>query len=267
MSSTLIAHCDTTVRTRDQLRELHTPERTKSWLPIPHYDLVSQIAVSLGDRGIAISREQFSVGGADDCLMYGIMDLAIPGFESSHVSPSVGFRTANNRKHRLEIIAAGSVFVCDNRCFSGYDGAVFVKRKHTSGLDVAELVPPAIDLYLDKVGVWKADIDHMRECSLSDGRAKGMIYDAFVTRPRNVLPMHLLADVHRLYFDDEIQRDKFASRSLWSLNNAFTESVKKLDAIGQNRYGREIGTYFGEILHDVPARQVALRTWLDRSSV
>jgi hypothetical protein len=89
----------------------------------------------------------------------------------------------------------------------------------------------------------------MREYSLTDGRAKEVIYDAFVSA-RAVMPMRMLDDVHKLYFDDQVQRDKFADRSLWSLSNAFTQAVKELAPMPQQRSGVEIGRYFGRVLHN-----------------
>jgi hypothetical protein len=61
--------------------------------------------------------------------------------------------------------------------------------------------------------------------------------------------LRFLPDVHRLYFDDQEQREKFEARSLWSLNNAFSEIVKKLAVTPQQRAGVSIGRYFGRTLH------------------
>lgn len=248
MSSTLIAHVDCKYLTRDQLEGLPTPPPTKSWKPIPHFELVSTLAAEFETRGITIVREQYAVGGFEDAKIFGTMDLAIPDVEDEFTGTSLGLRGSNDRTMKIQVIAASRVFVCDNMCFSGSTGSVCLSKKHTSRLDMAEVIPPAIDLYLDKSGAWRADIDKMREFSLTDGRAKEVIYDAFMGS-RAVLPMRLLDDVHALYFDDEVQRAKFEDRTLWSLNNAFTEAVKVLKAVPQQRNGVEIGKYFGKVLH------------------
>jgi hypothetical protein len=133
-------------------------------------------------------------------------------------------------------------------CFSGSDGAVVLKRKHTSRLDLAHVVPSAVESYLEKAGAFLLDIERMRDFALTDDRAKGLIYDAF-TRGRAVLPLRLLPQVHRFYFDNEEQRARFEDRSLWSLSNAFTEAVKALRAVPQQHCGVAIGRYFGRVLH------------------
>jgi hypothetical protein len=255
LSSTLIAHVDCKYRTRAELESIVTPPATESWKPVPHFDLVSTLIDELGRREIAVVAERYAVGGLEGAKLYGTIDLHIPGVDDEFVGTSLGLRTANDRTMKMSVIAAAHVFVCDNTAFSGSEGAVFLSKKHTSGLDIAEVIPPAIDLYLDKSGAWRADIDKMRECSLSDVRAKELIYDAFLGS-RAKLPMHLLGDIHELYFDDEIQREKFEDRSLWSLNNAFTEAVKALKPVSQQKNGVEIGRYFGKVLHRIGYRSV-----------
>jgi hypothetical protein len=248
MASSLIAHVDCKYITRDQLQFLSTPEPTSTWKPIPHYELVTALADELGRRNITVTREQYAVGGRDEARLFGTMDLCVPDVEDAFIGTSLGIRTANDRTMQMQVVAAARVFVCDNMSFSGSSGAVFLKKRHTSGLNLGDALPPAIEMYLDKSGAWRADIDRMREFSLSDGRAKELIYDAFLGK-KAVLPIRLLDDVDHLYFDDQDQRDKFEDRTLWSLNNAFTEAVKQLGAVNQERRGTDIGRYFGKVLH------------------
>jgi hypothetical protein len=248
MSSTLIAHVDCQYKTRQQLEGLHTPAPTKSWRPIPHYELVSQLVEDLGRRGITIKREQYATGGHQDAKLFGCLDLAVPEAPDDFVGTALGLRGSNDKTMKIQVIAASRVFVCDNMAFSGSSGSVLISKKHTSGLNMSEVIPPAIDMYLDRAGVWRADIDRMREFSLSDGMAKELIYDAFLSPRGSILPKHCLADIHELYFDDEAQREKFEDRSLWALNNAFTECVKQLEPIQQEKRGVEIGRYFGRVL-------------------
>jgi Domain of unknown function (DUF932) len=248
MASKLIAHCGGIYRTREDLATIPTPAGTDTWKPVPHFDLVSSLIDDLGRRGIAVARESYATVGRDGARLFGVMDLRIDGLDTPDLSTSLGLRGANDRSMAIQVIAAARVFVCDNLAFSGSDGAVVLKKRHTSRLDLADVVPPAIESYLEKAGAFRLDIDRMRDFSLTDDRAKGIIYDAF-TRGREVLPVRLLPRVHRAYFDDDEQRAKFDARSLWSLNNAFTEAVKALKEIPQQRFGVEIGRYFGRVLH------------------
>ena len=132
----------------------------------------------------------------------------------------------------------------DNRCFSGSGGAVVLKKRHTSRLDLARVVPPAIDAYLEKAGAFRLDIDRMKYFDLTDGRAKELIYDAFANH--EVLPLRLFPRGGRLYFDDDVQRARFQDRNLWSLNNAFTEAAKELRTVPQNSCGLKSDGSSGE---------------------
>jgi hypothetical protein len=86
----------------------------------------------------------------------------------------------------------------------------------------------------------------MKSLELTESRAKELVYNAFIRE--RVMPLRSLPDVHRLYFDDQEQRDKFEARSLCSLSNAFIEVVKSLRVMPQQHAGVAIGRYFGRTL-------------------
>lgn len=241
--STLIAHCGSQRRTREALANLATPPATKSWRPVPHHDLVAELIAGLDARGIVVARDEYATDRAD-ARIFGVMDLVLPGIGSADFGMALGFRGANDKSMAIQVIAAARVFVCDNMAFSGADGAVVLRKKHTARLDLGSVIPPAIDAFLGKADRFALDIDRMRGISLSDRRAKALIHDAFAVGAP-LLPIRHLRDVSRLYFRDDEQRARFPDRSLWSLNNAFTEAVKALRPVPQHDAGRRIGIYFG----------------------
>ena len=110
MSSTLIAHCGGTYRTRDDLARIPTPAGTDTWKPVPHFDLVSSLIDDLGARGIAVIREQYATVGRDGARLFGVMDLRIDGLDTPDLSTSLGLRGANDRSMAIQVIAAASVF-------------------------------------------------------------------------------------------------------------------------------------------------------------
>jgi hypothetical protein len=124
MSSTLIAHCGGIYRTRADLARIPTPPATSTWKPIGHHDLVTSLIDDLGSRGIAVVREQYATVGRDGARLFGVMDLRVDGLDTPDLSTSLGLRGANDRSMAIQVIAAARVFVCDNLCFSGSDGAV-----------------------------------------------------------------------------------------------------------------------------------------------
>lgn len=255
-SSTLIAHRDSTYRSRQELALIPTPEGTKSWKPVGHYDLVDSITAELERRDITIVREQFAVSH-NDARLFGVMDLRVNGFSRSDVGMALGLRGANDKSLRLSIVTASRVFVCDNMAFSGSEGSVLLSRKHTSRLDLGDVIPKALDTYMIKSLDFTASIDRMANYSLTDDRAKCFLFDAFLKN--DVMAHRYMPEVARLYFDDEIQRTRFADRNLWSLNNAFTEAVKQLDPGPQEKASLAIGRYFGQIAGiDAPSTRIQI---------
>jgi hypothetical protein len=255
-NATLMVHAGGVRRTREEPATLHTPPPTPTWEPVPHADLVGELIRGLERQGATVARDDYCTMGKDDARLLGTMDLRIPNLDTSDFAMGLGLRGANDKSMAIQVIAAARGFVCDNWAFSGSAGAVFLRKKHTSRLDLAAVVPPAIEQFMDRAGAFRLDLDRMRDFALTDGRAKELIHDAFA-EPAPIGPIRPLPAVSRSYFDDE-QREKFPDRSLWSLNNAFTEAVKALKQGSQHDAGLRIGRMFVRVLHRARPEVVAV---------
>jgi hypothetical protein len=67
-----------------------------------------------------------------------------------------------------------------------------------------------------------------------------VIYEAFVEGKREA-PKHLARTVHDLYFDSKYE--EFRPRTIWSLSNVFTSSLKELDPIPQFKVAARLGEF------------------------
>ena len=247
-NSKLIVHAGGIRRTREELATLSTPPPTATWKPVPHAELVRELIRGLDAQGVTVVRDEYATMGRDDARLFGSMDLRIPDLETPDFGMGLGLRGANDKSMAIQVVAAARVFVCDNWAFSGSAGAIFLRKRHTSRLDLAVVVPQAIDTFLEKAGAFRLDLDRMKDFTLTASRAKTFIHDAF-TGSSPILPLRCLPRVSGLYFNDDDQRAKFPDRSLWSLNNAFTEAVKRLKPVPQQNCGIRIGRYFGRLVH------------------
>ena len=252
----LMVHAGGTRRTRDELATLHTPPPTATWRPVPHADLVAELIRGLDRQGVTVTRDEYATMGADDAKLFGVMDLAINHLDSPDFSMALGVRGANDKSMSIQVVAGARVFCCDNMAFSS-NGGIFLKKKHTSRLDLASIVPRAIDTFMERAGAFRLDIDRMRNFSLTDGQAKELLFDAF-TGPSPILPLRCFPVVSRLYFEDEKQREMFPDRSLWSVNNAFTEAVKGLKVAPRHTCGVAIGRFCGRVIHRKPPEPIAV---------
>jgi hypothetical protein len=98
----------------------------------------------------------------------------------------------------------------------------------------------------------------MKDYQLTDHHAKELIFDAFATG-RSIMPVSQFRDVAGLYFQSEPQRERFPDRTLWSLNNAFTESAKGLkNPDAQARAEVSIGRYFAWVASLATGESVAI---------
>ena len=249
MGNGLIVHAGGIRRTRDELRGLATPPATDTWRPVPHFELVASLVDGLGHQGITIAREEYATSHSD-ARLFGVLDLLIPGTAEPDYGMSLGLRGSNDKSLAISAVAGARVFVCDNLAFSGDGGTVVLRKRHTSRLDLSRVVPPSIDAYLEKAGLFKLDIERMKNADLTDGRAKEVIFDAFARNP--ILPRRLFPIISGLYFDDDEQRAKFPDRTLWGLNNAFTEAVKILKPSPQADGQLRIGRFFARTLYGRP---------------
>jgi hypothetical protein len=242
-------------RTRDEPAALTTPAATPTWKPVPYADLVGEPLRGLERQGVHVARGEYDTAGRDDARLFGVTDLRIPDLDTPDFSMALGLRGANDKSMAISVIAGARVFGCDNLALSGGSGAVVLRKRHTSRLDLAAVVPGAIDAFLERAGTFRLDIDRMRTHALSDGRGKEILHDAFAD---GVLPLQLFPVVSRLYLADDAQRERFPDRTLRSLNNAFTYGVKFLRPASQHEAGLRIGRLFGRLLHRPRPEPVAV---------
>jgi hypothetical protein len=226
---------------RTELLGFLPPEGTDTWKPIAHSSLVDTLEGEIVRRGLSIRREEYAVSN-NGTRLFGIMD--IEGFDNGGTGAALALRAGNDKSLPVQIIVANRVFVCDNMAFSGQGGTIALKKRHTKRLDLASEISPALDRYFEALPIMSNLIERMQNHSLSTACVNALLIESF-TSPASPLPIRLLPTVKALYFDDTEQRDKFPDRSLWSLNNAYTEAFKSLKPEPFNA----CSSYLGQLCH------------------
>jgi hypothetical protein len=159
--------------------------------------------------------------------MFGVLDLETT-FEGCRFS--VGVRNSNDKSMRLAMTVGYRVFVCDNMAFHGDFTPVLAK--HTKNFSLVDAVSVGVDRMQRNFEPMQHQVQTWRRSQLGDADAKLLIYRAFVEGDLEA-PKHLARRVHDLYFNPQVE--DFATRTLWSLGNAFTSAFKELDPIPQFR--------------------------------
>jgi hypothetical protein len=226
MESTLMAHVDTALITREQLALVPTPPGTATHRPIPHHEVVDALVETLGFRHIGVHKMEFAVS-EDGNKCFGLIEME-HGFTGARFA--LGLRNSHDKTMRLALTVGYRVFVCDNMAFHGDFQPVLAK--HTKNFNLNRALSGGIDDMQRNFKPMVEAVERWQGSQLSDVAAKLIIYRAFVEAELEV-PRHLDRKVHEMYFDP--QHDEFRPRSMWSLSNAFTSAFKELEPIPQYR--------------------------------
>jgi hypothetical protein len=225
MEATL-SHSRSVLIGRQDLKDLPTPEPTATHYPVPHSRIVETLAESLTFRHLDIVSEEYAVSH-DGLRFFGALTLNV---EDSGVRIALGLRNSHDKSFSLGLTVGRRVLVCDNLALFGDYAPVM--RKHTKHVELEAILAVAVDDMQRHFEPMRRQIAFFRGCDLSDQRAKLIIYDAFLGGAAD-LPKHLGGVVHQNYFHP--QYPEFESRTLWSLENAFTSALKELEPVARLR--------------------------------
>jgi hypothetical protein len=224
MESTLMAHVDTALITREQLALVATPPGTATHRPIPHHEIVDALVETLGFRHIGVHAMEFAVS-EDGNKCFGLIEME-HGFTGARFA--LGLRNSHDKTMRLALTVGYRVFVCDNMAFHGDFQPVLAK--HTKNFNLNRALSGGIDDMQRNFKPMVEAVDRWKDSQLSDVAAKMIIYRAFVEAELEA-PRHLARITHDLYFNPHVE--EFQPRTMWSLSNAFTSAFQELDPIPQ----------------------------------
>jgi hypothetical protein len=219
---------------RDQLRTIPVPESTRTFKPIPHHEIVDGLVEALKFRYIGVVRDEYAVS-SDGMRMFGVLDLETT-FDGCRFA--IGVRNSNDKSLRLALTCGLRVFVCDNLSFQGEFTPVLAK--HSKRFSVVDSLAIGVDRIQRNFDPLRQQVETWRSRQLTDDQAKLLIYRAFVEGDLSV-PRSLARDVHRNYFAPT--HPEFATRTMWSLSNAFTSALKSLDPIPFFQATAELGAF------------------------
>lgn len=238
-STLMTSRSKTRLISLDDLRKIKTPAKTETHHPIPHHEVVDALVAKLGSEGMFVSRTELAVSqNGQRC--FGLIEID-RGLDGLHFA--MGLRNSHDMSMCLGLTVGYRVFVCDNMGF--YGDFMPILRKHTSGIDLQRTISMGVDVIQRSLDPMVKSITLQRAMPLSDMEAKLVIYRAFIEGELDV-PRHLGKDVHGNYFKP-IYND-FAPRTVWSLVNAMTGALQKLDAVQQYRATGKLGEFVEKLM-------------------
>lgn len=225
--TTLIAGVDTTGKlTREQLALVPSPASTPTHQVIPHIEIVQSIEEALGFRHISLVSEEYAVT-KDGKNFFGVLTLD-QGMNGA--SFALGVRNSHSKQFRLSIVVGLRVFVCSNLCFSGDFNIVLAK--HSKNLNLKNSLSIGIDEAQRGFEPMRQRVERWRQHTIDDTAAKLSIFQAFIQDQLDA-PKHLAKEVWKQWC--EPAHDEFRPRTLYSLENAYTEAFKALEPVPMYR--------------------------------
>jgi Domain of unknown function (DUF932) len=231
--SDLMLHCGSARVTRDALASIPTPRSTQTWKPVPHSQVAELVCRETADRGYEVVSEEYGLNPAGT-KMFGVLRFHPEGHPE--YSRCIGFRNSHDKSMALGITAGLVICVCDNLTFGG---ETTFHRKHTSGIEVEELIPQAFENLGHQFIRLEHRVSEMKLQSINMSAAKLLTVKAAEDKVINscdILPV--------LHEFREPRHTEFADRNRWSLYNSFTELAKKYSPARADKCYRGLSNLF-----------------------
>lgn len=203
---------------RQDLDLIPLPEETESYTPVSHFHLA--------DKLLTISRDILTdytlIGEKYALARQGQQMFAFLQFKNSETDMglALGFRNSYDRSMSVGLAMGASVFVCDNLSLTG---DIAIMRKHTKNVWTTLEDLAISTIYKSQKNFQKivCDAERMKAMSFDDMQAfalMGVVFGKEIISPRQLSAS--LSDWKTP------PHDEFKPRTLWSLYNCFTESLK-----------------------------------------
>ena len=202
---------------RDEVARTDTPGSTATWRPVPHIDVIEAVTKVVRTHGWEIEGEKYGLA-REGQKMFGVMEIARSSSPEWH--RCVGIRNSHDKSFAVGLSAGIVVCVCTNMAFGG---TTVIKRRHTSGIILAELIDRAVASLEDDFLTTETVCEDLKDIYLkNDDEARSCIVRAAelgVINSCDILPVYREFKAR--------SHEEFAEPTRWSLMNALTETVKK----------------------------------------
>jgi hypothetical protein len=209
----LILHTGGKVISRGELATIEAPERTATWFPRKHIDVLNAVESAIAGAGFTVAKAELATAH-DGKRFFGTLNLSaalVPG-----VTLAVGIRNSNDKTFPFGFCAGHRTFVCDNLAFRS---DLMVSRKHTRFGTVR--FEEAIALAVQKLGQFqaaeKARIEYQQATTVGTDKADALILRAF---EEGIVNTRQLPDVIHEWREPRFA--DFQPRTVFSLLSAFT---------------------------------------------
>ncbi len=217
----LCLHTGAATVSRELVNASVTPQRTDTWVPIPHGILIDRVQRSLEQSGLRVIAESHGLT-KDGYRYFGLMQMQLVNDDTDgDYGLVVGLRNSHDKSFPAGLVVGSSVFVCDNLSFSG---EIKLARKHTVHIErsLPQLIDRAVGQLADHRQLQAQRFLSYKGYEITDTQAHDLIIKAYDSR---ILPVTSLPEVLREWREPSHPEFK-EGKTLWRLFNAFTEVYK-----------------------------------------
>jgi hypothetical protein len=214
----LILHCGAAAVDRSRVELAHTPERTDTWCPIAHSQLLNEVQRVLTEGGMSVVSESHALT-LDGNRYFGLLQV-VNGQSNDDFGLVIAVRNSHDKSFPAALALGAQVFCCDNLSFRG---EVTLARKHTIHIerDLPGLVLKAVGL-LENLRVTQAQrFERYQQTELADKDAHDLVVRAVDAR---ILPVTRIPELLQEWRAP--RHPEFKEKNVWRLMNGFTEVLK-----------------------------------------
>lgn len=230
----LLLEAHTKFTDREAIRQVPTPVATASWKPIPHIEVIETVSQMVANRDWQIIDEEYGLA-RDGQKLFGV--IRINRTNSLDWHRCIGLRNSHDRSMAVGLTAGICVVVCTNMAFGG---SMVLKRRHTSRIELQELVQPALDRLEDEFLTLETVAEELKIEEVYDDEVRSVLVRAAEAQ---AIPSCDILSVWDAF--KQPQHEEFADPTRWSLLNAFTETAKKYSPARADVCYRNLTRLFG----------------------
>lgn len=210
---TLLLHCGANEIDYDGLRDLETPDATRSHVPIAHSSVVDMLKHSLSYYGHEVTEEHHGVT-EDGARYFGLLSL-----KSTYgtYEDTVVLRNSHDKKFPVSIGSGGRVFCCDNLSFHAQH---VIKRRHTLNLlrEMPMMIHAAVEPLNRQRETQAVTFERYQQNLLTDERADHAILNMY---REGVITPRRIPEVLKQW-DEPAYEEWGADPTAWRLFNSVT---------------------------------------------
>jgi hypothetical protein len=122
----LLMHCGGKHVFRHDISGAPTPARTRSWVPVPHHQLIDLAEKTIEEHGFRVTNQAHGLWGGES-RYFGLLELA-NAQKADDYTLVLGLRNSHDKTFPALLALGNQVLVCDNLSFFG---EVVLTRRYT----------------------------------------------------------------------------------------------------------------------------------------